>query len=163
MGETVNGTSASVCSRHICSIVCSDWRHSRSGGRFVTHGYYSYTNLKCRCDVCRAAGAEYARKYRERQKQAGRCVECALKAVPGFVRCKFHKASHLLRTRDAVKAWRARNRKPPVPRTPALPWKQRQKEAGRCVDCGSEAVTGQVRCEQHRRIHLEREKARRTA
>lgn len=31
----------------------------------LTHGTYaSYTNTKCRCDLCREAAREYMRKYR---------------------------------------------------------------------------------------------------
>lgn len=40
------------------------------GGVGRTHGYLSTYNVGCRCDLCRAANREYARRRRERKKQA---------------------------------------------------------------------------------------------
>lgn len=46
----------------------------RTGER-VGHGYRGYTTFKCRCEVCRAANAEYMRTYAKLRRRGRRAAE----------------------------------------------------------------------------------------
>jgi len=60
----------------------------------MQHGKAStYTNHRCRCDLCKRAWADYhlerGRKHRKLRKDKGQCIECDKPATRGL-RCALH-------------------------------------------------------------------------
>lgn len=68
--------------KQVCYQIRSDWNEAMRGvarelskatGTNDRHGTRAgYNHDGCRCDACRAAGAEYMREYRRKRKEANR-------------------------------------------------------------------------------------------
>lgn len=77
---------------------------------------------------------EWRRNYYAKHKEAGLCVDCCKKAVPGTIYCLECRVKH----RRATAEWSVRSGR-----------KKGYEEAGLCIRCGKERVEGRKLCAEH--------------